>query len=89
MEEVAAIKRTLDKCGTRERRRQVEQAEREELFSRARGVQGPRGELFEDDQVSCLLPGLSLASLAWCQNLCGLSLLSSGSVPHQFMHPTT
>mmetsp|Transcript_21630 Transcript_21630/g.59991 ORF Transcript_21630/g.59991 Transcript_21630/m.59991 type:complete len:227 (-) Transcript_21630:402-1082(-) len=52
VEEVGAIRRTLDKYGTREQRRIAELAEREELFSGSKGA-GPRshGGIDEDAQL--------------------------------------
>lgn len=73
MEEVDAIKRTLDKYGSREQRRAAEQADREELFARAEAGRRVKSEMDEEAQVSvygccvtlCLRHFWGLAAVSW------------------------
>jgi hypothetical protein len=51
VEEVDAIRRTLDKYGTREQRRAAELADREELLARAEQGRRVRSEMDEEAQV--------------------------------------
>lgn len=55
VEEVDAIRRTLDKYGTREERRAAELADREELLARAQQGRRVRSEMDEEAQVRAAL----------------------------------